>query len=64
VQKTIQKLPGLPEGFPASKTKILNLSAIITQADSGLEDFTVNFRVWYKTANAEVKGKHKFKALP
>ena len=47
-----------------SKTKILNLSATITKSDSGLEDFTVNFRVWYKTANAEVKGKHKFKALP
>lgn len=51
MQKTIQKLPGLPEGFPASKTKILNLSAIITKADSGLEDFTVNFRVWDKRAN-------------
>ncbi len=52
------------EGFPASKTKTLNLSAIITQADPGLEDFTVNFRVWDKRANAEVKGKYKFRALP
>lgn len=48
-------------GVSAVDAKVISLSAIITQADPGVENFTVQFRVWDKKGNGEVKGKYKFK---
>jgi hypothetical protein len=48
-------------GLPADKANIISLSARITEADPGLEDFVVQFRVWDKKGKGEVKGKYKFK---
>lgn len=47
-------------GLDAADTEEISLSALITQADPGLNDFEVQFRVWDKRSNAEVKGKYKF----
>ena len=47
-------------GLDAFDTKEISLSALITQADPGLNNFEVQFRVWDKRSNAEVKGKYKF----
>ena len=48
-------------GVDAEDAKVLSLSAVITQANSGVDDFVVQFRVWDKKGNGEVKGKYKFK---
>lgn len=47
-------------GLDATDTKEVSLSALITQADPGLNEFEVQFRVWDKRSNGEVKGKYKF----
>jgi len=48
-------------GLPANDARLISLSARITEADPGLEDFVVQFRVWDKRGKGEVKGKYKFK---
>ena len=47
-------------GLNPDDTKVISLSAIITQADPGVNDFEVQFRVWDKKGNGEVKGKYYF----
>ena len=47
-------------GLDAADTKEISLSALITQADPGLNNFEVQFRIWDKRSNGEVKGKYKF----
>lgn len=47
-------------GMDAKDAKEISLSAMITEADPGLNDFEVQFRVWDKRSNAEVKGKYYF----
>ena len=47
-------------GLDPEDTKVISLSAIITQADPGVNDFEVQFRVWDKKGAGEVKGKYYF----
>ena len=47
-------------GLDAKDTKVITLSAIITQADPGIDNFEVQFRVWDKKGAGEVKGKYYF----
>jgi hypothetical protein len=47
-------------GMKAEETEVISLSAVITQADPGIEDFLVQFRVWDKKGKGEIKGKYKF----
>ena len=47
-------------GMDAKDTKEISLSAVITEANPGLNDFEVRFRVWDKKSNGEVKGKYYF----
>lgn len=47
-------------GLDAKDTKVVSLSALITQADPGIDNFEVQFRVWDKKSSAEVKGKYYF----
>jgi len=48
------------EGLDATDTKDISLSALITNADPGVNNFEVQFRVWDKRGKGEVKGKYKF----
>ena len=50
-------------GIDAEDAKVVRLSAVITKADSGIENFVVQFRVWDKKGKGEIKGKYKFKLL-
>lgn len=47
-------------GLDAADTKDISLSALITHADPGLNNFEVKFRIWDKKSTAEVKGKYNF----
>jgi len=47
-------------GLDPEDAKLVSLSAVITDADPGLDEFTVQFRVWDKKGSGEVKGKYKF----
>lgn len=47
-------------GLDAEDTKVVSLSAIITQADPGVNNFEVQFRVWDKKGSGEVRGKYYF----
>ena len=47
-------------GLDPEDTKVISLSAIITQADPGIDNFEVQFRVWDKKGTGEVKGKYYF----
>ena len=47
-------------GLDPEDTKVISLSAIITQADPGVDNFEVQFRVWDKKGAGEVKGKYYF----
>ncbi len=49
------------EGLDPIDAEVISLSAMITQADSGVDEFSVQFRVWDKKGDGEVKGKYKFK---
>ncbi|MFZ1784015.1 MAG: hypothetical protein WAU23_02340 [Ferruginibacter sp.] len=48
------------EGLDAVDSKLISLSAVITEADPGVDQFSVQFRVWDKKGNGEVKGKYTF----
>lgn len=47
-------------GLDAVDAKVISLSAVITEAKAGVENFVVQFRVWDKKGNGEIKGKYKF----
>lgn len=47
-------------GLDARDARVISLSALITQADPGLKDFEVQFKVWDKKGIGEVKGKYFF----
>lgn len=47
-------------GLPAKEAATITLSAVISQAEEGLDSFTVQFRVWDKKGKGEIKGKYKF----
>ena len=47
-------------GLDPEDTKVISLSAIITQADPGIDKFEVQFKVWDKKGLGEVKGKYYF----
>ena len=47
-------------GLDPEDTKVISLSAIITQANPGVDNFEVQFRVWDKKGAGEVKGKYYF----
>lgn len=49
------------EGIDQKDASYITLSAVISQADEGLENFVVQFRVWDKKGSGEVKGKYKFR---
>jgi len=48
-------------GVPVKDADFITLSAVISQADKGLEEFIVQFRVWDKKGSGEIKGKYKFR---
>jgi hypothetical protein len=48
-------------GLPADKANAISLSARITEADPGVENFVVQFRIWDKIGKGEIKGKYKFR---
>jgi hypothetical protein len=48
-------------GLNATDAKMVSLSAVIRQADTGIDYFVVQFRVWDKRSNGEIKGKYKFR---
>lgn len=50
-------------GIPAKDAGIITLSAVISEADEGLENFIVQFRVWDKKGSGEIKGKYKFRIV-
>lgn len=47
-------------GLDAADCKVIRLSAVITQADPGVDHFEVKFRVWDKKGSGEIKGEYKF----
>ena len=47
-------------GLDAEDANVISLSALITQADPGINDFEVQFRIWDKKGAGEVKGKYFF----
>jgi hypothetical protein len=47
-------------GLDTRDATVISLSAIITEADPGLDNFEVRFRVWDKKGAGEVKGKYYF----
>jgi hypothetical protein len=47
-------------GLDAFDAKVVSLSAVIRQAEPGVDHFVVRFRVWDKKANSEIKGNYKF----
>jgi len=48
-------------GVDPDDAKFISLSAVIKQADPGLEKFVVSFRVWDKKGKGEIRGKYHFK---
>jgi hypothetical protein len=48
-------------GYSAVDAGYIRLSAVITQADSGVDEFVVHFRVWDKKGPGEIKGQYNFK---
>ena len=48
-------------GVDANDSKMISLSAVITEAGPDLNDFTVQFRVWDKKGSGEIQGKYKFR---
>jgi hypothetical protein len=47
-------------GLDIKDATVISLSAIITEADPGLDNFEVRFRVWDKKGTGEVRGKYYF----
>ncbi len=47
-------------GLDAKDKNVITLSAIVTQADSGVNDYEVQFRICDKKGTGEVKGKYHF----
>jgi len=47
-------------GLDAVDAKVISLSAVITEVKAGVENFVVQFRVWDKMGNGEIKGKYYF----
>ncbi len=47
-------------GIDAEDSKVISLSAVITDAKQGVNDFVVKFRIWDKKGQGEVKGKYNF----
>jgi hypothetical protein len=47
-------------GMDQKDATVISLSAIITEADPGLDNFEVRFRVWDKKGAGEVRGKYYF----
>ena len=47
-------------GLPADKAHLISLSALISKANPGVDNFVVKFRVWDKRGTGEVKGSYKF----
>ncbi len=50
-------------GVDPDDAKFISLSAVIRQADPGLEKFVVSFRVWDKKGKGEIRGKYNFKII-
>jgi len=48
-------------GVDMEDAKFISLSAVIKQADPGLDEFVVKFRVWDKKGSGEIRGKYNFK---
>lgn len=48
-------------GLDADDSKLITISAVITNGVPGVENFVVQFRVWDKKGAGEIKGKYKFK---
>jgi hypothetical protein len=48
-------------GFSAEDASYIRLSAVITQADNGVNKFEVHFRVWDKKGPGELKGTYNFR---
>ncbi len=47
-------------GFDPNDTKYIQLDAVITKNDPSISYYKVDFRVWDKKGDAEVKGSYKF----
>ena len=47
-------------GFNAEDAKVVSLSAVITSGDNGINYYVVNFRVWDKNGDGEIRGHYKF----
>ncbi len=47
-------------GFDPNDTKYIQLDAVITKGDPSVSYYKVEFRVWDKKGDAEVKGSYKF----
>jgi hypothetical protein len=47
-------------GMDAEDAKVISLSAVITEAKPGVDDFVVKFRVWDKKGTGDVRGKYNF----
>lgn len=50
-------------GVDSDDAKFISLSAVIKEADPGLEKFVVSFRVWDKKGKGEIRGKYNFKII-
>lgn len=48
-------------GLDATDSKIISLKARITEASGPIDHYVVNFRVWDKKGNGEIKGSYQFK---
>jgi hypothetical protein len=47
-------------GFDPNDTKYIQLDAVITKSDPSVSYYKVDFRVWDKKGDAEIKGSYKF----
>jgi hypothetical protein len=48
-------------GVSAEDAKVLSVSAVITKKQPGVDNYKVQFRMWDKKGDGEVKGSFKFK---
>ncbi len=47
-------------GFRAEDAKLISLSAIITSEDRSINYYVVNFRIWDKNGDSEIRGHYNF----